>query len=106
PDGADGGPHRRLAAAVIAGGETESPPAGLAGDGRLPVVFGVDVEAGGGVDPAVVRAAGPRAVLVDRAAPVDEHRTVPALVVAEQDFALRPARRREQQLRWNAGQRV
>src|SRR5207248_651679 len=70
------------------------------------MVDGVDVEAGGGEDPAVVGAARPRPVLVDGALALDEHRAVPLLVVAEQDVAAGPARSGEEQLRRDVGQGV
>ena len=64
------------------------------------------LDPGGRQHPAVVGATGRRSVLVDRAALVDEHRAVAALVVAEEDVAAWQARRREQQLGGDVRQRV
>ena len=69
--------------ALIGNGRTAS--AGALGDRILVVI--VRVEAGRREDPAVVGAAGPRAVLVDRAPLVDQHRAVAVLVVADQHVA-------------------
>src|SRR5205807_7730292 len=104
--GAGSGPDGGVAAPVVVGREAEPPPPGLAGDRRLAVVLGVDVEPGGGEDPAVVGGARLRAVLVDRAAAVDEHRAVPPLVVAEEDVAAGPAGSGEHQLGGDVGQGV
>src|SRR5436305_15286105 len=66
PQRPDGRPHGGVAAPVVIGGEAEAPAGGLAGDRHLAVVFGVDLEAGVGEDPAVVGAAGAGPVLVHR----------------------------------------
>src|SRR5205807_6579375 len=61
--------------------EAESPARDSFRDQRLVVV--VDVDARGRKDAAVVGTTGPRTVFVDRAVIVDQHRAMPAFVVAE-----------------------
>src|SRR5436853_4402667 len=99
PHGPDGGADGVVAAPVVVGGEGELPPVDTLGDGVLRRVVGADVEAGGGVDPAVVGSAGPRAVLVDGAAAVDQHRAVAPVVVTEEVVTLQAGDGEEQLLR-------
>src|SRR5438105_10709413 len=106
PEGPGGGADGGVAAPVVVGGETELPAPGLVGDRLLVRVLGVDLEADGGEDPAVVGAAGAGTVLVDRTAAVDQHRAVPPLVVAEEDMAPGPPGGREEELGGDVGQRV
>ncbi len=86
------------------GGVAEAPALHPSGD--LGLVGVVDAQAGGGEDPAVVCATRPRAMLVDRALVVDQHRAMPSLVVADDDVAGRQSGCREQQLGRNVGDRV
>ena len=60
----------------------------------------------GGQDAAVVGAARPRAVLVDGAAAVYKHRTVPSCVVAEHDVSVRESRGRREKLGRDVGEGV
>jgi hypothetical protein len=71
------------------GGKGESPTPNLSGDEGLGGIVVVRLESSGGEDPAVVGAAGPGPVLVDRTAVVDQHGAAPSLVVAEQHVAPR-----------------
>jgi hypothetical protein len=70
-------------------------PIGLGGKGKLPsphssgdgALLFVDLDAGSRKDTAVVRAAGSRPMLVDRALVVDQHRAATVFVIAEHDMA-------------------
>ncbi len=88
-------PHRVVLDVVDLGREIELPALRPSGDGGLGLV--VEVDPGRGKDPAVVGAARPGPVLVDRAGALDQHRAVPVLVVAEEDVAPWQPGRREQQ---------
>ena len=79
--------------------ETELPPCSLSSDQRLVRLVGQ--RAGGGKNSAVVRAAGARAVLVDRAALGAQHGAATAFVVTHQQMAAWHARRGKQQCLWN-----
>ncbi len=97
------GPDGGLSVAIRFGLEAEAPAAGPLIDERCVIA---DPDSRSGKDPAVVGAARPRAVLVDRAPVVDQHRAMPPLVVAEQDMSGRLPGCRKQQLSRDVGEDV
>lgn len=91
------GPNRSQATLIGNCLEPEPPPAGTVGDRRLVGILERDTR--GREDAAVIRAARSRAMRVDRAAAVDEHRATTAIVEAEHLVTRQSRGRREQGVR-------
>jgi hypothetical protein len=89
-----GGSHRVEHDLVDLLWEVEPPPSHPLHDRRLVLV---DRDIRRGEHTAVVGAAGPRTMLVDRARSFDEHRAMALLVVPEDDSALRLSWRRKEE---------
>ncbi|MCU1359457.1 MAG: hypothetical protein JWN99_746 [Ilumatobacteraceae bacterium] len=90
-----GGTNTIVLLPIGVGRMAEDPTCRAQPDGRLAVI---DVHVGRSKHSAVVGTACSGAVLVDRAAIVDQHRTVAALVVTHQDMTARQAWSGERQL--------
>lgn len=80
-----GGPHGIVLVLLGHSWGVELPTFGLADDAGF--VF-VGRKSSGGEDPAVVGAAGPRAMLIDGTTMVAQHRTAALFIVAEENVAL------------------
>src|SRR3954453_9539612 len=98
-----GRPDRVVMRLVVRTWMPESPSLSLVADVDL-VVAGFDP--GSGKNPAVVRTARPRPVLVDRAGVVDQHRAMTLFVVSEHDMTAGQPRRWNQQVGIDVRQRV
>lgn len=98
-----GGSDRLVLDPVGLAGITELPTFGLASDQDFVDIAG---EPGSGKDTAIVRAACPGAMRINRTLIVDKQRAVSCLVIAKKHLASRQTRRRKQQLRGNVRERL